>query len=57
MRHLLRSGEITGGRLASIHNLRFLIHMMEEIRDAIAQDSFLDYRDAFYKRYDLSRNF
>ncbi len=57
VRHLLRSGEITGGRLASIHNLRFLIHMMEEIREAIAQDAFLDYRADFYKRYDLSRNF
>jgi queuine tRNA-ribosyltransferase len=57
VRHLLRSGEITGGRLASIHNLRFLIHMMEEIREAIAQDCFLDYRKRFYERYDLSRNF
>ena len=57
VRHLLRSGEITGGRLASIHNLRFLIHMMEEIREAIANDSFLDYREEFYKRYDLTRNF
>ncbi len=57
VRHLLRSGEITGGRLASIHNLRFLIHMMEEIREAIAQDCFLDYREDFYKRYDLTRNF
>ena len=57
LRHLLKAGEITGGRLASIHNLRFLIHMMEEIREAIAADSFLDYREAFYKRYDLSRNF
>ncbi len=57
VRHLLRSGEITGGRLASIHNLRFLIHMMEEIREAIANDCFLDYREEFYKRYDLTRNF
>ena len=57
VRHLLRSGEITGGRLASIHNLRFLIHMMEEIREAIANDAFLDYREEFYKRYDLTRNF
>ncbi len=57
VRHLLRSGEITGGRLASIHNLRFLIQMMEEIREAIAADSFLDYREEFYKRYDLTRNF
>ena len=29
IRHLFKAGEITAGRLASIHNLRFLIHMME----------------------------
>lgn len=57
IRHLFKAGEITGARLASIHNLRFLIHMMEEIRDAIAHDRFLDYRRDFYARYDMSRNF
>ena len=57
IRHLFKAGEITGARLASIHNLRFLIHMMEEIREAIAEDRFLDYRKSFYERYDLSRNF
>lgn len=57
VRHLLKAGEITGGRLASIHNLRFLLRLMEQIRDAIAQDSFLDFRKAFYSKYDLTRNF
>ena len=57
VRHLLKADEITGGRLASIHNLRFLIRMMEEIRQAILEDRFLDYRREFYGRYDMSRNF
>ena len=57
IRHLFNAKEITGGRLASIHNLRFLIHMMEEIREAIANDSLLDYRKEFYERYDLTKNF
>ncbi|MBO4925178.1 MAG: tRNA guanosine(34) transglycosylase Tgt [Clostridia bacterium] len=57
IRHLLKADEITGGRLTSIHNLRFLIRMMEEIREAIAQDRFLDYRKEFYEKYDLTRNF
>ena len=57
IRHLLKAGEITGARLTSIHNLRFLVHMMEEIRDAIAHDRFLDYRKEFYERYDMTRNF
>ena len=57
IRHLFNAKEITAGRLASIHNLRFLIHMMEEIREAIANDSLLDYRKEFYERYDLTKNF
>ena len=43
--------------LASIHNLRFLIYLMEQIRDAIAHDAFLDFRKAFYEKYDLTKNF
>ena len=57
IRHLLRSGEITGGRLVSIHNLRFLLHLMEQIREAIKEDRFLDFRNEFYSKYDMSRNF
>ena len=57
IRHLFNAKEITAGRLASIHNLRFLIHMMEEIREAIANDCLLDYRKDFYERYDLTKNF
>jgi queuine tRNA-ribosyltransferase len=57
IRHLFNAKQITAGRLASIHNLRFLIHMMEEIREAIANDSLLDYRKEFYERYDLTKNF
>ena len=57
IRHLLKAEEITGGRLTSIHNLRFLIRMMEEIRQAIAEDRFLDYRKEFYEKYDMTRNF
>ncbi len=57
VRHLLKVGEITGARLASIHNLHYLVHLMEEIRDAIAHDRFLDFRREFYARYDMTRNF
>ena len=57
IRHLFNAKEITAGRLTSIHNLRFLLHMMEEIRQAIAEDRLLDYRRDFYARYDLTKNF
>ena len=52
-----KAGEITGARLASIHNLRFLLRMMEDIRAAIAEDRLEEYRSDFYNRYDMSRNF
>ena len=50
-------GEITGARLASIHNLRFLIRLMEKVRQAIQEDRLLDFRNEFYARYDMTRNF
>ena len=35
----------------SIHNLRFLIRLMESIREAIAQDRFTEYKDYILKKY------
>ena len=49
--HLVRNDEGLGGRLASIHNLRFLIRLMEGIREAIAEDRFLEYKEEILKRY------
>ena len=57
IRHLLKAGEITGGRLATIHNLRYLIRLMERIRAAIEEDRFEEFRRDFFNRYDMSRNF
>ena len=37
LRHLCRAGEVSFYRLATMHNLRFLVRMMEEIRSAIAE--------------------
>jgi queuine tRNA-ribosyltransferase len=51
VRHLLVANETLGARLLSIHNLRFLIKMTEEIREAIENDSFMEYKEEFTKRY------
>lgn len=40
LRHLLVIGEMLGARLASVHNLRFYLHLMEESRSAIAAGNF-----------------
>ena len=35
----------------------FTLRLMERVREAIAEDRFLDFRKEFYAKYDMSRNF
>lgn len=51
IRHLFNVNEILGSRLATIHNLYFLIKLMENIRKAIKEDRILEYREEFYKKF------
>ena len=51
IRHLITVGESFGGRLLSIHNIRFLIKLTEEIRESIKNDTFDDYKEKFIKNY------
>lgn len=51
IRHLLKAEEILALRLCSIHNLRFLTRMMEEMRSAIEQDATRDWAEAFYSTH------
>lgn len=51
LRHLVKSGEILAAILLSIHNLRFLIRLMENMRDAIMEDRLLSFVDNFKRNY------
>jgi len=51
IRHLFNVNEILAARLATIHNLYFLIKLMENIRKAIREDRLMEYREEFYKKY------
>ena len=51
VRHLLKTDEILGLRLMTIHNLRFLQTLMREIREAIAEDRLPEYREKFFAEY------
>ena len=51
IRHLVKTNEILGIRLISLHNLRFLTKLMEQVRGAIEQDNLLGFREEFYKKY------
>lgn len=56
IRHLMVAEETFGSRLLSIHNIRFLIKMMEEIRLAIQEDTFSTYKHEFLKKYKGVKN-
>ena len=57
LRHLYVSGESFGARLMSIHNLRFLISIVEGAREAIKEDRFLEYKDEILRKYGDKRGF
>lgn len=45
LNHLQRTNEGFGTRLMSIHNLRFLVKLMEDARNAIKEDRFNDFKE------------
>ena len=51
IRHLIVANETLGARLLSIHNIRYLISLTEELREAIKEDRLLEYREQFIKDY------
>ena len=55
IRHLVKTNEILGVRLLSIHNLRFLTSLMERVRIEIEKDNLLNFRDEFYKKYGYTK--
>jgi len=48
LRHLYMSREILAYHLNTIHNLHYFVELMQEMRKAIADDSFLQFRKDFY---------
>ncbi|HSU57464.1 MAG TPA: tRNA guanosine(34) transglycosylase Tgt [Candidatus Dormibacteraeota bacterium] len=51
LRHLLNVGEILGLRMLSVHNTRIYVRTMEEIRAAITNGTFAEYRKEFVTNY------
>ncbi|WP_059748231.1 tRNA guanosine(34) transglycosylase Tgt [Staphylococcus haemolyticus] len=54
IRHLIKTEETFGIRLTTIHNLHFLLKLMEDIRQAIREDRLLDFKDEFFEQYGLN---
>ncbi|RJO61458.1 tRNA guanosine(34) transglycosylase Tgt [candidate division WS5 bacterium] len=49
--HLIREGEILGIRLTTLHNLRFMMRFMKDIRDAISAGKFLEFKKGFIRDF------
>ena len=42
--------QMMGAMLISLHNITYLNKLMSDIREAIMQDSFTEFREEFYKK-------
>jgi len=51
LHHLFRADEVLGLRLASVHNVRFLVRQVEEMRAAIEAGTFAEAYQSFHDRY------
>ena len=49
--HLFHAKEMLAGTLASIHNLRFIVKLVDDMREAILNDTFNKMREDFLKEY------
>lgn len=48
LRHLFKMSETLAGRAATIHNLHYFNNLMSDMRKAIIDDNFNEFRDEFY---------
>lgn len=55
IRHLVKTKEILGVRLLSLHNLHFLTKLMERVRIEIEKDNLLNFRNEFYQKYGYTK--
>ena len=51
IRHLFKAEEIFALRLLTIHNLHFLLRFTTKIREAIANDTFPEFKASFFENY------
>ncbi len=51
LRHLFKAGEITAMRLATLHNVRFMITLLDNIRSAILADGYSEFKSSFLTKY------
>ena len=53
VRHLFKSNEILGKQIATLHNIRFYLWLMEEARNKIKDGTFTSWKNQIVKKLDL----
>lgn len=56
IRHLFKTNEILGQRLATYHNLWFLLKLVKEAREAIKENRYKEFKEEFISNYTMGLN-
>jgi queuine tRNA-ribosyltransferase len=56
LRHLFIANEMLGAQLATIHNLGFYVKLMNDMRTAVKENSFLNFKKNFLEKYLSKQN-
>jgi queuine tRNA-ribosyltransferase len=51
LRHLFKAGEISAMRLATLHNVYFMVTLLDSIRSAILSGSYSEFKNSFLGKY------
>lgn len=51
LNHLFKAGEILANTLATIHNVHFLIKLVDQIRESILEEKFEEFKEGFLSKY------
>ncbi|HHW03451.1 MAG TPA: tRNA guanosine(34) transglycosylase Tgt [Thermoanaerobacterales bacterium] len=57
IRHLINAREVLGIRLTTIHNLYFLLKLMDDIRKAIEKDCLTEFKKEFFENFGYNQEF
>ena len=51
LHHLAKTKEVTGQRLNTIHNMHFILNLMKDVRAAIQENRFCQFKKEFVEAY------
>ncbi|WP_373770383.1 tRNA guanosine(34) transglycosylase Tgt [Weissella soli] len=55
LHHLFKANELYAQNIASVHNLRYLLKLMEDMRKSILEDNFLEFQAEVLEKYGYNK--